>query len=168
MASTKGITIGIILFSLLLVIVNCKKKDQMAVIGSHAPDFTLTDLEGKKVSLSDYRGKVIVIDFWATWCPPCKDSIPFLESLYQRYKERGIVVIGVSFDEDVELVKRFKERYPMTYPTLMGEGWIKNNYGLIGIPEMFIIGRDGVLRYHHLGFNESVPDEVEKEIKKLL
>ncbi len=168
MTSTKRATIVLLLSFLFLIITDCERRERIAIIGSKAPDFTLTDLDGNKVGLSQYRGKVIVIDFWATWCPPCKDSIPFLESLYQRYKEKGLVVIGVSFDEDVELVKRFKERYIMTYPVLMGEDRIKNNYGLIAIPEMFIIGRDGVLRYHHLGFNESVPDEVEKQIKGLL
>jgi len=87
MTSTKRTTIVLVLFFLFLIITNCERRERKAIIGFQAPDFTLADLNGQKVSLSDYEGKVILIDFWATWCPPCKDSIPFLESLYQRYKE---------------------------------------------------------------------------------
>lgn len=168
MKVTKGIVSTFILFSLFLIFFSCEKRTEEAIIGSPAPDFTLIDLDGNKVSLSDYRKKVVLIDFWATWCLPCKESIPFIEGLYRRYKDKGFMVIGVSFDEDIEIVRRFKNRFDMTYPVIMGEDRIKNIYGLIGLPEMFILDRDGILRYHHLGFNPSLTDKIEKEVKDLL
>lgn len=168
MVIRRGITVGIILSSLFLIANGCVKKERKATIGNPAPEFTLTDLTGKKVRLSDYSEKVVLIDFWATWCPPCKESIPFLESLYQRYKERGFVVIGISLDEETEIVERFKKRFKITYPILMGEEKTKKDYRITGLPEMFILERNGNLRYHHLGFNKSLKDKIDKEIKGLL
>jgi peroxiredoxin len=168
MTRVKVITTGIILLSLFFFIANCKKREYQANIGSRAPDFTLTDLDGKKVSLSDYKGTVIIIDFWATWCPPCKDSIPFLEGLHQRYREKGLVILGISFDGDTDTVRNFRKKITMTYPVLMGDDRLKNDYGLIGIPEMFILDRNGILKHHHLGFDDSLPAQIEKEVMELL
>ncbi len=168
MTRVKVITTGIILLSLFFFIANCKKREYQAITGSHAPDFTLTDLDGKKVSLSDYKGTVIIIDFWATWCPPCKDSIPFLESLHQRYREKGLVILGISFDGDTDTVRNFRKKITMTYPVLMGDDRLKNDYGLIGIPEMFLLDRNGILKHHHLGFDDSLPAQIEKEVMELL
>lgn len=165
----KGFIFTITLISLFSTITGCVKEERKrAVIGYPAPNFTLSDLDRKKVNLSDYKGKVILLDFWATWCPPCKESIPYLETLYQRYKDKGFVVIGISFDEDIETVKRFKERYNMTYPILMGEDWIKNDYGITGVPETFTIDRKGILKSHRVGFNESLVAIMDEEIKGLL
>lgn len=168
MTRVKVITTGIILLSLFFFITNCKKREYQAIIGSQAPDFTLTDLDGNKVSLSNYKGTVIIIDFWATWCPPCKDSIPFLEDLHQRYREKGLVILGISFDGDTDTVRNFRKKITMTYPVLMGDDRLKNDYGLIGIPEMFILDRNGILKHHHLGFDDSLPAQIEKEVTELL
>src|SRR5687767_10454531 len=81
-----------------------------------APDFTLTDISGKQVSLKDYRGKVVLVDFWATWCPPCRVSIPAMEELHKEYGPKGLQVLSVSMDEDVELVAPFAQEQKMTYP----------------------------------------------------
>lgn len=168
MIKLKGLIVGFILLCLFLTITGCERKERKAIIGAPAPQFTLTNLNGQKVSLSDYSGKVILLDFWATWCPPCKESIPHLETLYRRYKDKGFVVIGISFDEDIETVKRFKDKYNMTYPILMGEEWIKNDYGITGVPEMFMLGRDSILKSHRLGFNESLAALMDQEIRGLL
>jgi peroxiredoxin len=159
---------GIALLSLFWAATGCVKEERKANLGTPAPDFALTDLDGEKVNLSDYKGRVVLIDFWATWCPPCRDSIPFLENLYLKYKDNGFVVIGISFDENIEMVKRFKERYNMTYPILMGEEWIKNDYGVTGVPETFIIGRDGILKSKHIGFHESLAVKMDEEVRGLL
>lgn len=172
MFDLKKVIFGILLFSLFITVSGCAKKvekeRERAVIGSSAPDFTFSDLNGQKMSLSDHKGKVILLDFWATWCPPCRDSIPHLETLYQKYKERGFVVIGVSFDESVDRVKNFRDAYNMSYPILMAEDWIKNDYGITGVPEMFVIDRNGILKSHRLGFNESLAAILDEEVRSLL
>ena len=108
--------------------------------------FTLNDINGKPVDLSAYKGKVILLDFWATWCGPCKIEIPGFVELQSKYRDKGLVVIGVSVDDTLEQLQPFAAAFKMNYPVLLGNGRddIQQAYGPIwGLPTTYIIGRDG-------------------------
>jgi peroxiredoxin len=129
------------------------------------------DLQGKSVSLSDFRGSVILLDFWATWCPPCRKEIPGFIELYNTYKSRGLVVIGVSMDDadDVADVKRYAAQIKMNYPILLGAGReddIKPSFGELPLPTSFVIARDGRICARHDGL--TAKEQVESEITALL
>ena len=132
-------------------------------------NFTLKDINGKDVDLSAYKGKVILLDFWATWCAPCKIEIPGFIDLYNKYRSRGFVALGVSMDDSTSGVKPFAQQLKMNYPVLIGTGRddVEQAFGpLQGLPTSFIIDRDGKICGQHMGF---VPKEqFEREIKALL
>src|SRR5256886_4649593 len=109
-----------------------------------APLFSLQDLDGDALNLVDYKGKVVLLDFWATWCGPCRSEIPGFVDLQNRYRDKGFQVIGVSMDESVKPVRKFRERYGMNYPVAMCDRKVRQLYGgLKGIPTTLLIGRDG-------------------------
>jgi len=136
--------------------------------GKPAPAFTLQDLNGKNVSLSDFRGKVVVLDFWATWCPPCVKEIPHFIELYEQYKDKGLAMVGISLDrEGVSVVKAFVQKYQIKYPILMTDGQVDKAFGGIpGIPTTFVIDSAGNIRQKYVGYREKAVFET--EIKKLL
>jgi thiol-disulfide isomerase/thioredoxin len=131
-------------------------------------DFTMKDLDGKDVSLSSFKGKVMLLNFWATWCGPCKAEIPGFVELQNQYKN-DLVVVGYSVDDEAPKARAFANEYKMNYPILLGEGRedVQDAYGPIwGIPASFIISRDGKVCKKHLGI---APKAVfEREIKALL
>jgi thiol-disulfide isomerase/thioredoxin len=134
-------------------------------------NFTFKDLQGKSGALSDYKGKVILLDFWATWCPPCRKEIPGYIELYNTYKSRGLVVIGVSMDDadDISDVKHFAGQLKMNYPILLGFGRdddLKPAFGEIPLPTSFVIARDGRICSRHDGL--TTKEQVEREITSLL
>jgi peroxiredoxin len=135
-------------------------------VAGMAPAFTLTDLDGKSVSLVDFRGKVVVLDFWATWCPPCKREIPDFIDLQKEYGSQGVQIVGIALDEP-DKVKAFARQNGMNYPVLLGSTEIAVKYGGIeGIPTTFIIDKSGKIVNKFEGFR---PREVfEAEIKKFL
>lgn len=118
-----------------------------------APAWELKDLEGKPVKLSDFKGKVVLLNFWATWCPPCREEIPDLVALQNEYKDKGLVVIGVSLDQNGPArVKSFVERMKINYPIVMGDEKTASAYGSIeAIPTTFFIDRDGKVAGQHEG-----------------
>ena len=137
-------------------------------IGSTAPQFTLKDINGKNVSLNDYKGKVIILDFWATWCPPRREEIPDFIALQNEYGKKGLQIIGISVDRDgIKSVKPFYENMKMNYPVLLTDGNVESNYGDIrAIPTTFIVDKKGSIAKKYIGFQ---PKAVfEKDIKELL
>lgn len=133
-----------------------------------APDFSLLDLDGNTVTLSDFEGRVVILNFWATWCPPCKAEIPDLIELYNEYKNKGFEMIGISLDPDgAKAVGRFLEKYKINYTLLLGNMKVSSVYGGIdAIPTSFIINRDGYIYKKYVGYRSK--DVFEKDIKTLL
>src|SRR5580692_4208696 len=118
-----------------------------------APGWRLKDVDGKPVDLGEFKGKVVVLDFWATWCPPCRTEIPGYIALQKKYAADGLVVIGVSVDTDGPApVKKFMKDFGINYLIVMADDDIQNAYGpILGYPTTFIIDRDGVIRDKKLG-----------------
>lgn len=134
---------------------------------SVAPDFSLPDLAGQRVDLSSYRGKVVLLDFWATWCDPCRDEIPHFVDLQNKYGEQGLQIIGVSMDDGPEAVRDFYQRFKMNYPVVMGNAKTGELYGgVLGLPIAFVIRRDGRIAEKHIGATDI--SVFEKEIVTLL
>ena len=132
-------------------------------------DFTLLDMYGNAVNLNDYRGRVILLDFWATWCAPCRIEIPGFIELYDKYEDRGLTVLGISVDDPVASLLLYAEEMEMDYPVLIGDQRddIKNSYGpLYGFPTTFLITREGNICHQHTGF--APKEQFEAEILKLL
>jgi peroxiredoxin len=133
-----------------------------------APDFELQDLQGNVVRLSDFSGNVIILDFWATWCPPCKAEIPGFIKLYDEYKDQGLEIIGIAADQGGQsVVQQFANEYGINYPILMYTMKVVSDYGGIrGIPTTFIINKDGQVVNKFVGYrDESV---FRKEIERWL
>jgi peroxiredoxin len=121
-----------------------------------APDFSLKDLDGKTYNLSDYRGKVVVLNFWATWCPPCVKEIPEYVELQQEFAAKGVQFIGVALDDEGSAkVKPWLVKHPVTYPILLPDTKVVNNYGdLSSIPVTFVIDRKGMIRASYVGIRQ--------------
>jgi thiol-disulfide isomerase/thioredoxin len=132
-----------------------------------APPFSLTDLNGRKLELSDHIGKVVLLDFWATWCGPCQIEIPGFVKLQERYRDQGLVVIGISLDDSPEPVREFYRAFRMNYPVAMSDERVTELYGgIFGLPTTFLIGRDGRIYSKHMGATHV--SVFEEEIKELL
>ncbi len=141
----------------------------MSTGGDHplAPPFSLTDISGRKLDLADYKGKVVMLDFWATWCGPCRIEIPGFVQLQNRYRDQGFAIIGVSLDDGPEVVREFYQQFKMNYPVALGDDKLGELYGgILGMPTTFLIGRDGRIYAKHVGAMDV--DVFEQEIKSLL
>jgi peroxiredoxin len=138
-----------------------------ATIGSAAPAFSLRDLSGHPVALADYRGKVVVLDFWATWCIPCRQEVPHFVALQKKYGSKGLAVIGVSMDDEEKPVRSFYKELGMTYPVAMGDAAMAERYGgILGLPVTFVIDRQGRIRFRHDGQTDAAV--IEREVASLL
>jgi thiol-disulfide isomerase/thioredoxin len=147
------------------------KEDAIAAgeIGSRLPDFSVKDLQGRETSSADLRGKVALIDFWATWCQPCKKEMPGYQNLVDRYGARGFAVVGFKFDimKDVEDPVLFARHIGVHYPLAVAADDLKQKFGGIeGLPTTLLYDRQGILRYKVVGFEHT--DVIESALKPLL
>ena len=132
-----------------------------------APDFTLPLVDGGQLHLSSYRGKVVLLDFWATWCVPCRAETPHFVELQQKYGDRGLQVIGVSMDDSADPVRPFVQQFHVNYPVVMGTADVGSSYGgVLGLPIAFLIDREGKVQAKHIGATEA--SVFEKEIALIL
>lgn len=140
-----------------------------ASVGKTAPGFSLKDSSGQSVSFADYKGKVVLLDFWATWCGPCKVEIPWFMDFEREFKDRGFAVLGVSMDEDGwKVVKPYMQNMKMNYRVLLGDDNVSNAYGgLDSLPTTLLIDRQGRIASVHVGITMGKKD-FENAISKLL
>jgi cytochrome c biogenesis protein CcmG/thiol:disulfide interchange protein DsbE len=130
-------------------------------------DFVLKDEHNVPVKMADYKGKVVLLNFWATWCGPCKVEIPAFVELYDRYKDKGLIIVGVSVDDSPEQLQAFMKEYKMNYPVLQMTPDVETAFGpFYGYPTSFFIARDGTICVKHLG--PATKEVFEREIKALL
>ncbi len=140
---------------------------QTDMVGKPAPDFALRDLHGKEVKLADFKGKVVILDFWATWCPPCVKEIPHFIELYKEYKEQNFAMLGISTDRDMGVVKSFAQEHQVNYPILMADVKTRQAYGGIpSIPTTFVIDQAGKIHRQYVGYRDK--SVFEADIKALL
>jgi cytochrome c biogenesis protein CcmG/thiol:disulfide interchange protein DsbE len=155
----------IIFLAVLFLVVGCAENGAVE-IGEKAPDFSLPDPDGKQVSLSDFSGKVVILDFFASWCPPCRQEIPDFIQLEKAYSDKGFAMIGVSL-VDAQQTKDFANKFGINYTVLVDDGKVSNAYGPIrSIPTTFVLDRSGNITKLYIGFR---PKNVfEADIKALL
>lgn len=136
--------------------------------GSRAPDFALRDLNGNYVSVSAQRGKAVVLNFWATWCPPCRDEMPSLNSLHNRFKDRGLVVLGVAAGSSGTEVRNFIKKSPLDYTVLLEGMEASRLYNVYSIPTTFLIDKKGFIRERLAGEVDWTSPEAIRKIEELL
>src|SRR6266702_157927 len=120
-----------------------------------APLFVKNDLRGKKVDLASYRGHVILLNFWATWCAPCLTEMPRFVEWQKVYSGKGLQVLGVSMDDEVEPVRKMEQKLQLNYPVVMGDEKLGDSYGgVMGLPITFVIDREGKIRFQHKGLTD--------------
>lgn len=150
--------------AVLFLIGGCTEKSTKS---DAAADFTLQDINGKTVHLADYRGKVVLIDFWATWCPPCRAAIPSIEKMHTTYRDKGLVVLAISMDNgDWDAVKSFLKFYGVTYTVLKGTHDVQVNYGVRAIPTTVLLDKNGNITKRFFGFGDE--ENLEKAITAVL
>lgn len=131
---------------------NFKSDTALRISKTKAMDFKLKDLNGKEVSLSDYKGKKVFLNFWATWCPPCKAEMPEMETLYQETKDSDLVILAVNLDEDKDTVQKFISSNKYNFPVLLDtDNIVASKYGVVSIPTSFFIDKEGNIADKHIG-----------------
>lgn len=134
-----------------------------------APDFTLEDLSGKRLSLKDLRGRVVFLNFWATWCVPCRQEMPFMEALHRQFKERGLDVVAVNFREDRKAAKEFFADLGLTFTGLLDpDGSVSNEYGAWSLPLTYVIDRDGEFVGKTIGDRRWYSEDAQAFFRELL
>ncbi len=123
----------------------------------------------EKLDLAQYENKVVYLDFWASWCGPCRKSFPWLNAMQEKYKDKGLVVIGINLDTDIETAKQFLKKTPASFTLFSDpEGTLAEKYKLIGMPSSFVLDGNGEVRHRHVGFKKSSTQEYEKSLASLL
>jgi peroxiredoxin len=136
---------------------------------SQAPDFTLKSLEGKNMRLAEQRGNVVLVNFWASWCGPCKQEMPHLNRLYDKYRASGFVLLGVNIDDDPRAASSAAARMGLRFPVLLdADKAVSRLYDLGSMPATVLVDRDGRVRFLHRGYREGVEDEYERQIRELV
>ncbi len=137
--------------------------------GARAPEIGLRDLAGNNVQMSGLRGKVVLVDFWASWCGPCREEMPVLNRFHQRFASRGLVIVGVNIDREEPNMRRFLERTPVDFRIVHdGRHQVADRYAPPRMPSSYLIDKRGVVRFVHAGFRASDAREMEREIEQLL
>jgi cytochrome c biogenesis protein CcmG/thiol:disulfide interchange protein DsbE len=140
------------------------------LVGSAGPDFSALSVNGKgRAAMKQSEGKVRIVDFWATWCEPCKKSFPKLEDLYVKYKSSGMEILAVSEDDENEGIPSFGTSFGARFPLLWDNGKaIASKWQPKSMPSTFVVDRKGIVRFVHLGYHDGEEAEIEKEVKSLL
>ena len=137
--------------------------------GARAPEIGLADRAGKPVRIADLQGSVVLVDFWASWCAPCRDELPVLEGLYKKYRAQGLVIVAVGLDQDAEKLSKFLRASPLSFSVVHDNtGAVADRYAPPKMPSSYLIDKHGIVRKVHAGFKASDKAALEKEIAALL
>jgi len=138
-------------------------------VGARLPDIGMRDLNGRAVTAESLRGKVVLVDFWASWCAPCREEMPVLQRLHEKYSAQGLVIVGVSVDRDASKAREFASRLGITFPLVHdAQHTLAGRFSPPKMPSSYVVDRRGVTRYVHAGFRASDAATMEREIKALL
>jgi len=174
-AVVRALLIGFAAFLAVLSEVSCTREGAKTAasgghgaVGTRAPEFALQDLEGRTVKIGDFSGKVVILDFWATWCPPCRQEVPDFVRMQAKYRKEGLAVVGLSLDAGgAKDVRPFVEEFNVNYPMLIANEATANAYGgVVGIPTTFVIDRNGTIVKRFVGFTPAAV--FEETIRPLL
>jgi len=174
----RSITIAIVIVLALSGFIALRYKDSFikylkpaaVAVGRPAPDLTASEMDGRTVRLADYRGKVVVLNIWATWCPPCVDEMPSLDKLYREFKDQNFALLAVSIDSDgIAAVAPFMTKHGLTFPALIdSQAAIQTAYEITGVPETFIIDKNGILVRKVIGPLDWTAPEILDYIRNLI
>ncbi len=143
-----------------------------ASVNDKAPDFSLQDIKENKAALANLKGKVVYINFWASWCPPCKEEFPELNKLAEKYKDSDFIILAVNVDKVKSNMDDFLSKMPLSSKNMVilvdSKAAVVSSYNARAMPTSFILDKEGVIRYMHLGFNEKDPEKWVKEIESIL
>ncbi len=139
-------------------------------VSGPAPAFTLPSRDGKQVSLADFKGQVVMVNFWATWCGPCREEMPKLEALYERYNKLGFTLVGVNVEDNPQGAKKWlADTGPVTFPVLFdSKNDVSKLYKVITMPSTVIIAKDGSMRFVHHGYKAGYEGDYQNEVRALL
>jgi len=161
--------ICLIIFTLSLL-TGCGDSQKKTKVKKSVPEFSLTTLDGTQITRDSLKGKVVILDFWATWCAPCRAAIPHMASLYETYKDQGLEVVGVSLDKGESEVGDFIKRNHVPYPIAMGTNnpIIKDLGNISSLPTIILLDKKSSIEFKVVGFNAEIGTKLEKKIKELL
>jgi peroxiredoxin len=163
-----AIALGLALLATALVQAGARRPEKAAAIpgvGQAAPDFVLPDLAGEEVGLARYRGKFVLLGFWVSWCPPCREEMPSLKKLYEDFAGRDLVLLAVNAGEPSEQVADFVRREALTFPVLLDpDGRVQERYGAYQFPVFFLIDREGRIAARYLGLRDWTSSVVRQEL----
>jgi len=170
---TRRLVLLVYLVSVLLCAVSCSRghENPKQANSDAAPLFVVESIGGEKMSLADYSGKVVILEFFATWCEPCRISAPELQSIYVRYKDKGVAVIAIAADEGPGArarVRSFMKEYRLSYDAAIDSGQVMKQYGAFTLPTTVIIDREGKISSKHLGISGDYAKRIASEIDPLL
>lgn len=137
--------------------------------GKKAPDFTLKDINNRPFNLSSLRGKVVILNFWATWCPPCRAEMPLLNNLYREFRNKGLEVVAISTDRSYTVIKDYMSKNPIDITILIDtDNKVSRQFKVFSIPTTFLIDRNGIIIERYLGEENWTSPEIKKKIKETL
>ena len=140
-----------------------------STIQGPAPDFTLKSNTGDNLKLSEFRGEVVMINFWASWCGPCREEMPILDALYDRYKDLGFTILGVNVEKNSKKADNLLKSIPVTFPILYdSSNQVSKMYDVVAMPSTILVDRDGNMRYLHRGYQKGYEIEYEEQVRGLL
>jgi peroxiredoxin len=174
----RGGLIAIVISLTIVFVLSCKKKETAMTtevpipeVGNNAPLFSLRDINGNDVSLSDFKDKIVVVDFWATWCTWCKETTRELETIHEDYRGKNVVILGVSMNSGSsagQKVKAFARKYNLNYVMLVDDGKVSRSYGINKIPTTFILDRGHIIRKIFPGYLPGLKERISAEIQESL
>lgn len=157
---------GILLIGGIAIADSLFSEHKLPKVGDRAPDFTLQGLDGKTHELSDYKGKVLLINFWGTFCPPCVREMPAMQRIYDKYKDENFEILGINLDESTVSVQSFVKQYKLNFPILMDKNTIRRKYGVSSYPTSFFVDSNG--RITDIVIQEMTEAFIESRLKTLM